>query len=102
MGTRGLTATENGKGSRPEDVEAVGTRGLEDGATAEEAVAWNCCSESGAGAMTWGAAWGGGSTWGVGRRLGVGRLGEWQQRRRPRRWRRPRRGAAAEEGAACG
>jgi hypothetical protein len=110
VGTRGLTATENGKGSGPEDVEAVGTRGLEDGATAEEAAAWNCCSESGAGATTWGAAGGGGGAWGVGRRLGVGRLGEGssgggrgvgRRRRRPRRAAR-RRAAAWVGGSAYG
>ena len=45
MGTRGLTVTENGKGSGPEDVVAVRTPGLEDGATVEGAAAWDGCSE---------------------------------------------------------
>ena len=59
----------------------MGTRGFEDGATAEEAATWDGCSELGAGATAWGG--------GVG--LDV-----------CRRRRRPRRGAAVGDPAACG
>jgi hypothetical protein len=70
VGTRGLTVTENGKGSGPEDVAAVGTPGLEDGATVERATTWDGCSVLGAGtAAEEAAALGGGRS--VGRLLGV-------------------------------
>jgi hypothetical protein len=67
---RGDGCSELGAGC--EDVAAVGTRGFEDGATAEEAATWDGCSELGAGATAWGAAWGSTCAGGGGGR-GVGR-----------------------------